>query len=182
MSSEMSVLTGAAPRHPHHNQIKKSGIPTEATVPVTTDEPIAGEVQPITNPDEAVSVDNSRRHVQQSLHQLDRLVRHAIKDEIKEAGDMDRETVTALRDLSKTFRADLQTMFHEAGRGNDFDRSAILSGIGDAVVSLTEGLSALRGADETTVETPEVAPAPNEPVKPEMIEFVEPGGLFQSYA
>ncbi len=182
MSHEMRVMTGALPRHPHHNQIKKSALQTEATVPVAEEDPTAGEVLPVTNDVDAASVDNSRRHVQQSLHQLDRLVRHAIKDEIKEAGDMDHETVTALRELTKTFKADLQTIFHEAGRGNDFDRSTILSGIGDAVVSLTERLSTLRGADEIPVEPPEVVPVPDEPSKPDLDEFVEPGGLLESYA
>jgi len=35
---------------------------------------------------------------------------------VKPAGDLDHETMTALRDLTKTFRDDLQTTFHAAGR------------------------------------------------------------------
>jgi hypothetical protein len=126
----------------------------------------------------------SRRHVQQNLHQLDRLIRHEIKDAINEAGDLDHETIAAMKDLTKDFRTSLKDSFLSAGKGHDFDHSAILSGVSDAIVGLTEGLRELRGAEdpETPTDPTIVVPPPLIPEKDILPEESVPGGLLTVHA
>jgi hypothetical protein len=183
MHTELRGLPAAVSRHSQPRHAAKTALTTNVAAPAVDDEQAMTVVKPVEEEAPATVVDNSRRHVQQSLHHLIKLVRHTIKDEMKAAGDMDHETMTALRDLTRSFRDDLHTTFHAAGSGNGFDRSMILPGIGEAVVSLTEGLRALRGADEEIEETPEIAPVPDEPVRdmtPETV-YIEPGGLLETY-
>ena len=106
-----------------------------------------------------------------------------IKDAVREAGDLDHETVTAIRDLAKDFRTSLQDTFLAAGRGHDFDHSVILSGVGDAIVAMTDGLRALRGAEDPTPpkELPVVVPPPEVPDEDTVPEEPIPGGLLSVY-
>ncbi len=184
-----NVLNGppAALPHPRHAHKFERTTPESVAIAPETPEATAPVTEPVEAPTDATPADRSRDHVQQSLHQLDRLVRHEIKARI-EAGDLDRETVRSLKALTKDFRFALKDAFHGAGRGGDFDRSLILSGIGEAVTSLTEGLRALRGAEPEVeeipggAETPEVAPAPVEKPEVEETMFVSPGGLLETLA
>jgi len=97
-----------------------------------------------------------RKHVQRNLHHLNREVRHAIKDALKEVDGMDRETVKAYQELARDFRDSLHATFQAAGEGEAFDHAAILSGVSEAMTGLTESLQAMRGAVDGAepVETP----------------------------
>jgi len=109
---------------------------------------------PASEPAAATAADRGRpgrAHVQQNLHHLDRVIRHAIKDALVQAGDVDGEAAKAYQDLTRNFRASLQDAFHAAGDGGAFDHAALLTGVGDALSTLTEGLRGLRGvADDAT--------------------------------
>jgi len=113
----------------------------------------------------------------QSLCHLDRIVRHAIHDALKENETLTPEQRQEIRGLAKDFRQNLRDTFLAAGQGHDFDPTAILPGISSAVKELTEGLRALRGAE------PDLPPA-EPPVKPAPVPYdpvaeppSEPGGL-----
>jgi hypothetical protein len=99
-----------------------------------------------------------------------------------EAPDLDGETVAAVRELAKEFRMDLRDAFHVAGHGADFDRSALMEGLGEAITKLTTELRALRGEESDAEETPPEEPTPVEPAKPVPDDDVPPGGLLHTYA
>jgi hypothetical protein len=93
---------------------------------------------------------------------LDRVTRHHIHNTLNNAENIDAQVVAEVKELAKNFRQNLRDTFHEAGRGNEFDPTAILPGISSAIFELTEGLRALRGS-----ESPEPAPiAPTAPENP----------------
>jgi hypothetical protein len=100
---------------------------------------------------------HQRRHVQQYLRHLVRIVRHEIRQELKEAEALDPDTSHRIKELEKDFRNQLRDTFLAAGRGHDFDPTAIISGLNEAVTSLTEGLRELNGHRMTT----EASPPPN---------------------
>ncbi len=147
-----------------------------------------------------------RAHVQQSLHRLERLVRGAIEEQLAGA-DGDGTDAAAVRDLEAGFADSLRDAFHDAGRGHDFDRAALLSALGDAVGELTAGLASLREAREAAaageaepgveptlpVESPPAVEAPGDRLAPDVVpavvgpqdpagEPVAPGGLLSLQA
>ena len=173
MSSGISDIVTTSPQrvHPHPSARTRQAVePTESGAAQIADE-------------STMRTRHSRRHVQQNLHHLDRIIRHAIKDAVREAGDLDHETVTAIRDLAKDFRTSLQDTFLAAGRGQDFDHAIILSGVSDAIVAMTDGLRALRGAEDPTPpkESPIVVPPPEVPDEDTVPEEPIPGGLLSVY-
>jgi len=103
---------------------------------------------------------HGRRHVQRELHQLDRVIRQAVKDAVKTNDVVDAETRDAIRGMAKAFRADLQATFHEAGRGHDFVAAGLLTGVADAAASFAEALRGLVPAPEAT---PAATPPADEP-------------------
>jgi hypothetical protein len=145
-----------------------SGRKQEAAPVSANKTPVAHETRPPEppRPPRGDDVRPSRRHVQRNLHHLDRVVRHAIKDalhEARDAGTLDREAVKSYREASRSFGDDLQAVFHEAGRGSQFDHQAILEGVSKALAQLAETLRELNGpVDEA--RTPVAHPA--EPVEP----------------
>ena len=74
----------------------------------------------------------------------------------------------------------LQDTFQAAGRGHYFDHAVILSGVSDAIVAMTDGLRALRGAEDPTPpkELPIVVPPPEVPDEDTVPEEPIPGGLL----
>jgi hypothetical protein len=120
-----------------------------------------------------------RAHVQQNLHHLDRVIRHAVKDALGQAGDVDNEAAKAYQDLTRDFRASLQDAFHAAGDGGAFDHAALLTSVGDALSALTEGLRSLRGAEDEA--TPPGVEAPAEPGV-DLESAPVPGGLVSELA
>lgn len=107
-----------------------------------------------------------RAHVAQTLHQLDRQVRHAIKDALRDMDELPEEGRQELIDLAKDFRQQLQTVFHDAGRGHEFDRDAVAEKVRVALQDLLTGLDALRAKYATTEETPGEAPTTTKPTDP----------------
>ena len=152
-----------------------------AAVPVAA-EPVAADVTPVVAgeavvaEDEAVLGNESRwgrarhthRHVQRHMKHLDREVRHAVFDALKEAEGLDKDAVREIRTLTKEFRMDLQDLFHEAGQGQDFDPQVILAGIAEAARDMADGLLSLRER-----YAPVVSEDPAEiPVNPQWSVFV----------
>jgi len=106
------------------------------------------------NDSQASRARHPRRHVQRYLKQLERIVRHQIRRELNEAEGLDRETSSRIKELAKEFRHQLQDTYLAAGRGHEFDPAAILTGLSEAVISLTEGLREINGtapASESTL-------------------------------
>lgn len=103
-----------------------------------------------------------RSHVAQALHQLNRQVRHAIKDALRDMDELPAEGRQELVELAKQFRNDLHEIFHDAGRGHAFDREVVADQARSALEDLLAGLEALRAKYAAPVE-----PAPAEPVPAE---------------
>jgi hypothetical protein len=95
-----------------------------------------------------------RAHVQQALHQLEKVVRNAVREELRSADDLDPRMRREIRELERRFAHDLSEAFHAAGRGRDFDPARLLSGVSEAVVGMTGALRLLLATDEP--------PAPDE--------------------
>jgi hypothetical protein len=89
-----------------------------------------------------------KAHIQQTLHHLERIVRHSLHDALKEAGDLDPATRREIRGLEREYRHDVRDLFLAAGRGRDFQPALILEGLGAVTREFTDGLRALRGAAE----------------------------------
>ena len=125
----------------------------------------------------------SRRHVQRDLHQLVRVVRAEIRDEVRQAeqaGDLDAEGVAAYRDLVHAFRDDLQGVMRSAGEGRGVDPQGLLEGVSGAIATLTDGLRAIRDARDAaaTPVAAEPVPAPVETMPtPVGAEGADPGRL-----
>lgn len=139
---------------------RPEGLTTVATRPRKDAPATPPTSEPITAP-VAERGRPGRAHVQQNLHHLDRAIRHAVKDALKQAGNVDGEAARAYHDLARDFRASLQDAFHAAGDGGTFDHAALLTSVGDALSALTEGLRHLRGAEEeATPPRTEALPEP----------------------
>ncbi|MFO7655142.1 MAG: hypothetical protein R6X25_15185 [Candidatus Krumholzibacteriia bacterium] len=191
------AITGSLPQPNALVRPAASEAPTTTKPAPAATAPATAETSPATiaAPESPTRGKASRAHVQQSLHHLTRVIRHAVKDATREAG-MDPEQVAGYRDLLHGFRDSLQDTFHAAGSGRDFDHSVVLAGVGEAMTSLTAGLKALRGADDDVepvetlpVENPPVAPdpvgpRPDEPTTPlpDLRIAPEPGGLLSAVA
>lgn len=143
----------------------------DAPAPPPTSEPAAASSAERGRP--------GRAHVQQNLHHLDRVIRHAVKDALGQAGDVDGDTTRAYQDLTRDFRASLQDAFHAAGDGGTFDHAALLTSVGDALSALTEGLRNLRGAEDEA--TPPRGEVPAEPGV-DLDSTPVPGGLVSELA
>lgn len=120
-----------------------------------------------------------RAHVQQNLHHLDRVIRHAVKDALGQADAADGGAARAYHDLTRNFRDSLQDAFHAADDGRAFDHAALLTSVGDALSALTEGLRDLRGAEDAVMPPRFEAPA-----KPgvDVDSAPTPGGLVSELA
>lgn len=107
------------------------------------------------------SVGHGRAHIQQTLHRLEKGVRQAVKEELRQS-DLSREEQREVRSEVKTFRADLSDVFHAAGDGGNFDYGVFLDGLSEATVALTERLRAFNDArlpEMSPEEPPEGDPA-----------------------
>jgi len=101
-----------------------------------------------------------RSHVAQALHQLNRQVRHAIKDALRDMDELPAEGRQELVELAKQFRNALHETFHDAGRGREFDREAVADQVRSALQDLLAGLEALRAKYAAPAETAPAEPAP----------------------
>ena len=141
---------------------------TDATAPATTapEAPHRGDRSDRGRP--------RRHHVQQSLHHLERAVRHAVKDKLHESDAAGPKSVAAYRDLLHDFRDGLREAFHAAGKGREFDHESLLAGVGDAMAGLHTGLQALHDLVEENQPVPD-------PTTPYALQDVpQPGGLVSS--
>ncbi len=101
-----------------------------------------------------------RSHVQQTLHQLERVARHRVKEELKEA-EATPEQRREFREMSKEFSVALRDAFLDAGRGNRFSRALAVEGAGAAMAAYAERLRAYLGEP---VEEPAVVDPDSDPV------------------
>ncbi|MBD3220767.1 hypothetical protein GF314_05955 [bacterium] len=122
-----------------------------------------------------------KRHVQQSLHHLQRVVRHAVRDAVGRRGADDEKMAVESRDLIHDFRDDLRAAFVTAGEDGEFDHAGMLSAVAEALADLSEHLrelSTAAGEDRTG----EVLPVPEPEGLPEIQDAPEPGGLVSTSA
>ena len=91
------------------------------------------------------SVGHGRAHIQQALHRLEKGVRQAVREELKQS-DLSRTERREVRTEVQTFRAELSDVFHEAGNGGDFDYGVFLEGLRETVIALTDRLRAFNDA------------------------------------
>jgi SpoVK/Ycf46/Vps4 family AAA+-type ATPase len=118
---------------------------------------------------------SGRAHVMQEIKQMEREVRHAVKDEfaeMKAAGTFDKSLFDSVKDLAKDFGADLRDAFHAAGRGNSFDPIELPDSIVQAMADFRTALHNLLGGDsgvvpeadrdgDLMVDPPELTEMPN---------------------
>lgn len=98
--------------------------------------------------DEANPRRAGRRHVRRSLMHLARDIRHQVRDEIRDlrvSGEADSEKIAAVKEAYRDFRSSLKDVFHDAGRGRDFDPASISDGVAEAMGSFTEALQEING-------------------------------------
>lgn len=150
------------------------------TAPVVTEpavvEPAADEAVPATDrrPDHRWGHHRGRSrhaHAQRSLHHLNRVVRHAVKDAVKSRDDLDQEDVKAYRELMHAFRDDLHAAFQSAGEDGELH-----TGVVDALSNLVDGLKALR-TDSGDDGIEENLPVPEGDGELMIEDAPEPGGL-----
>jgi len=111
-------------------------------------QPSRTELPPAQDP-ETTATQPGRRHIQRDLKHLSRIIRHQVKNEIKElraAGDASQEKIQAVRELNRAFHQDLQDLFHAAGRGSGFDTTTIAEGLRQAMIDFTAALRELNGS------------------------------------
>ena len=137
------------------------------TAPVATEPPVkqddtegAAAVRP-SERDANHELSRGRRHVQRAARHLLRDIRHDMRGELKELREAgDTEKIKAVKDAYRDFRSEVKDVIKSAGRGHDFDRSAIAGGLGAAMVSFTEALRELNGTADEVVLEPIVEPGP----------------------
>lgn len=137
------------------------------TAPVATEPPVkqddteeAAAVRP-SERDANHELSRGRRHVQRAARHLLRDIRHDMRGELKELREAgDTEKIKAVKDAYRDFRSEVKDVIKSAGRGHDFDRSAIAGGLGAAMVSFTEALRELNGTADEAAPAADKAPAP----------------------
>ncbi len=126
-----------------------------------------------------------RAHVQQTVHGMERAVRHAIAEQTRDQ-DLPSEALRDLQELRKSFREELQDAVGAAGDGSRVDRTSLFDGIIGALQNLTAGLRELnappeapqdapRAASQDAARTPVATPPLEQPV-PESPELPRDGG------
>ena len=80
-----------------------------------------------------------RSHVQQTLHLLDRVVRQKLQDALK-SSDLDARQRHEVLETEKSFREDLQDVFHAASDGSTVDGGKLLVGVQESMQNLVDGL------------------------------------------
>lgn len=101
-----------------------------------------------------------RAHVQRDLKHLVRDIRHQVRDELQDLraqGEDDGGKGEAVRSAFHEFRDQVQSVFHDAGKGGGFDASAVPDGLAAAMAAFTAALRELNG-------TPAEDPAGADPV------------------
>lgn len=174
ISPSISIAPAAAPE-------AAVAVATEAT-PLAAEETVVAETE-LESESRWGRARHTHRHVQRHLKHLDREVRHAVFDAVKEAEGLDKDAVREIRALTKEFRMDLQDLFHEAGRGQDFDPQMVLAGIAEAAREMADGLLSLRERYAPVVaEEPAEIPlvVPEDPVQGRVID--EPGTVISVLA
>jgi hypothetical protein len=165
-----------------------AGLPTYPTQTVAPAAEEPAETEPVAPVDEteqaeaAAPADDDGRHVQgrgrghrrhgfmqRAAHHLLRDVRHEMRDEVKELREAgDDEKADAVKAAYGEFKDDIRGVFENVGRGPDFDRAAVVAGLGQAMADFTAALRALNGTEEeeapveaaTVDETVPAVPAP----------------------
>lgn len=142
-----AVSRPGTPANGPTQRVFESAATTDSTADVQTGSPAANDAR-------TSRARHPRRHVQRYLKQLERIVRHEIRQELNQTEGLDPETGSRIKELAKEFRHRLQDTYLAAGRGHEFDPTAILTGLSAAVVSLAEGLRELNGTAPASESTP----------------------------
>jgi hypothetical protein len=122
-----------------------------------------------------------KRHVQQSVHHLQRVVRHAVKDALGPRHAADDELGARSRDLVHDVRDDLHAALVAAGEDGEYDHAGMLSAVAEALADVAEHLRELSTAAGEDL-TEDVLPIREPEGLPEIQDAPGPGGLVSTTA
>ncbi len=104
---------------------------------------------------------HGRSHVQQTLQQLDRVVRHKIKDAAK-TSELDAQGRHEIRRLAHDFKVDLEAVYKAAAEEHLMDTDVLVEGVSDAIATLTNNLRiTLQDLLPDVPWEPEIPPEPD---------------------